>query len=134
MALGLANASKGLSVLSQVTSLIESALSKRGTKIEKKIEAVKAMQRAINNTRHYLVKSKNKYQPNADLSNLWNDAFAAMIPIDKSLARQLNNNSRFWADPHRWLAEEGAMELIPDLEDLDEKCDSIIVALENRKL
>ncbi|MBT8303273.1 MAG: hypothetical protein KJP09_02300 [Bacteroidia bacterium] len=133
MALGLANASKGLGVIAQVVGLVEKALTKRGTRIDKKIDAVKAMQKAVNNTRLYLVKSKNKYEPNAELSNLWNDAFAAMVPIDKSLARQLNNSSRFWSDPHRWLAEEGAMELIPDLEELDEKCDSIIVELENRK-
>ncbi|CAN0587519.1 unnamed protein product [Ectocarpus sp. 12 AP-2014] len=90
------------------------------------------MQRAVNNTRQYLVESNNNYAPNAELSNLWNDAFGAMMPIDKTLAVRLNNKSRFWSNPQVWLIHDGAMELVPDLNELDEKCDTIIVELENR--
>ena len=129
----LANVIKGIGVMVNASSLIERVLPKKGTRIDKKIEAVRSMQQAVNNTRLYLVNSNNSYQPNAELSDLWNLAFAAMVPIDKTLARRLNDKSRFWSNPHIWLANEGAMELIPDLNELDERCDSILVELENRK-
>ena len=113
-------------------SALGKVLSKRGTRLQKKIEAVRIMQRAVNNTREYLVESNHNYKPNIELSNLWNDAFGAMMPIDKTLAVRLNNKSRFWSNPQVWLIHEGAMELVPDLNELDEKCDTIIVELENR--
>lgn len=122
-----------ITVISEVTRAINSVLSKKGTRIDKKVDAVKLMQRAINNTRNYLVNSNNNYQPNADLSNLWNDAYAAMMPIDTELARRLNDKSRFWSNPHIWIAEEGAMELIPTLKELEDNCDLIMVELEKRK-
>ncbi len=111
-----------ITVIDQVTSAINSVLSKKGTLIDKKIDAVKLMQRATNNTRNYLVISNNDYQPNAELSHLWNDAFAAMLPIDSTLARSLNDKSKFWSNPHVWITEEGAMELIPTLNELEDNC------------
>jgi len=113
-------------------SVLGKVLSKKGTRLQKKIEAVRVMQRAINNTRQYLVESNNNYAPNAELSNLWNDAFGVMMPIDKTLAVRLNNKSRFWSNPQVWLMHDGAMEIVPDLNELDEKCDTIIVELQKR--
>ncbi len=71
--------------------------------------------------------------PNEILSNLWLDAFTSMIRIDKQLAFSLREKSKFWSNPQRWLAEDSAMELVPDLQELNEKCDSILVTLGNRK-
>ena len=92
-------------------SVLDKVLSKRGTKITKKILAVTLMQRAINNT----------------------DAFASMISIDKDLALRLNDKSRFWSNPQRWIQNDGAMELIPSLNELNEKCDLLLVELDKRK-
>lgn len=126
------SASTIFSGLKLADSVLGKVLSKKGTRLQKKIEAVRVMQRAVNNTRQYLVDSNDNYVPNAELSNLWNDAFGAMMPIDKTLAVRLNNKSRFWSNPQVWLIHDGAMELVPDLNELDEKCDTIIVELENR--
>ncbi len=122
-----------LSVLNLALSSVGKALSKRGTRIEKKILAVQLMQKAVNRTRLYLNESDHNYRPNAGLSDLWNEAFAAMMPIDPSLARQLNNQSRFWIEPQAWLLEESAMALQPSLKELQDRCDGIIVELERRK-
>jgi len=112
---------------------ISKVLSKKGTRINNKILAVSAMQRAINATEIYLTNSNHDYQPNENLSNLWLEAFTAMIKIDKSLAGRLREKSKFWSNPQRWLREESAMELVPDLRELNEKCDLILVELERRK-
>lgn len=113
-------------------SLLDKVLSKRGTRISKKILAVTLMRKAINNTEAYLTKTNHDYSPNEALSNLWNEAFAAMIPIDKDLAWRLDDKSRFWSNPQRWINNDGAMELIPSLQELDDKCDSLLVELDKR--
>jgi len=112
-------------------SLAGKVLSKKGTRIQHKINAMEALQRAINATRVYLL--ENEYVPNLMLSNLWLDAFSAMIKIDKRLAGRLRQKSKFWTDPGSWLMEDNAMELVPDLNELNEKCDLIMVELEKRK-
>ncbi len=122
-----------LSVLNLAISTVGKALTKRGTRIDKKIRAVQTMQKAVNQTKLYLNKSDNRYYPNAELSNLWNEAFAAMMPIDRSLAKQLNDQSRFWIEPQSWLLEASAMELLPSLSELQDRCDAIIVELQRRK-
>ena len=123
-----------LAVFNLALSAVGKALTKRGTRIDKKIRAVQTMQKAVNQTRLYLNTSDNDYYPNAQLSDLWNEAFAAMMPIDPTLAKQLNDQSRFWIDPQAWLLEESTMELLPTLKELQDRCDSIIVELQRRKL
>lgn len=122
-----------LSVLNLALTAVSKALTKRGTRIDKKIRAVQQMQKAVNQTKLYLNQSNNRLQPNAQLSDLWNEAFAAMAPIDPSLAKQLNDQSRFWIEPQAWLLEDTAMELQPTLKELQDRCDGIIVELRRRK-
>ena len=120
-----------LSGIRTAESLASKVLSKKGTKIQDKINAVDALQRAINATRVFL--NTNEYAPNLNLSNLWLDAFKAMIKIDKNLAARLRQKSKFWTNPESWLEEQNAMALVPDLNELNETCDSIMVELERRK-
>jgi hypothetical protein len=113
-------------------NLLSRILSKRGTRITKKITAVSLMQKAINNTELYLVNSNNNYQPNAKLSQLWLEAFTAMIPVDKELSRRLREKSRFWSNPQSWINKEGAMELIPTLRALNQRCEMLLIELDKR--
>ncbi len=122
-----------LSGIRTAIAVTDKVLSKKGTRIDNKIIAVSAMQRAINATEIYLTTSNRNYSPNENLSNLWLEAFTAMIKIDKSLAIRLREKSKFWSNPQRWLQEESAMELVPDLQELNEKCEMILVELERRK-
>lgn len=114
-------------------SLTDKVLPKKGTRINDKIIAVTTMQRAINATESYLTTSRSNYIPNDKISNLWLDAFTAMVKIDKQLALSLRQKSKFWSNPQKWLQQEGAMELIPDLKDLNEKCEMILEELYKRK-
>ena len=114
-------------------SLTDKVLPKKGTRINDKVIAVTAMQRAINATEAYLTTSNRNYSPNNNLSNLWLDAFITMIKIDKKLAFSLRQKSKFWSNPQKWIREDGAMELVPDLQELNEKCEMILIELEKRK-
>ncbi len=114
-------------------TILEKVLGKKGTRIDNKIVAVTFLQRAINSTEVYLTTSKQNYVPNQDLSNLWLEAFTAMIKIDKSLADRLRDKSRFWSNPQKWLRNESAMKLVPDLQELNEKCEMILIELRRRK-
>ena len=122
-----------LSILNLAISAVGKALTKRGTRIDKKIRAVQLMQKAVNRTKLYLNESEGNYTPNVQLSDLWNEAFAAMMPIDQSLAKMLNDQSRFWIEPQAWLLEESAMQLQPTLKELQDRCDAIIVELQRRR-
>lgn len=121
-----------ISGLNFTNTILDKVLTKRGTRIAKKIKAVTLMRRAINNTEAYLTVTNQDYSPNEKLSNLWNEAFEAMHPIDKDLAWKLDDKSRFWSNPQRWISEDGAMELIPSLQELDEKCDILLMELDKR--
>ena len=121
-----------ISGIRTVDGLLSKVLGKRGTRINHKILAVVALQKAINATSTFLAQSDMTFTPNEALSHLWLDAFEKMIRIDKSLARDLRATSNFWSNPQLWLQEKGAMELIPDLRELNERCDQIIIELEKR--
>ncbi len=116
-----------------VEIIVESVLSKKGTRIDNKIKAVTSLQKAINTTEIYLTNSNQNYVPNQELSDLWLVAFTNMIKIDKYLAGRLRDNSRFWSNPQSWLEEDGAMALIPSLNELNEKCGIILLELEKRR-
>lgn len=121
-----------LAGINTADSLLGKVLNKRGTRITKKILAVSTMQEAINQTELYLAESERNFVPNANLSHLWNEAFTAMIPVDKGIAASLRQKSRFWSNPQRWINEEGAMELIPDLNELNQKCEMLLIELDKR--
>lgn len=127
---GIGTILSGIRTAVQVTDKV---LSKKGTRIDDKIRAITAMQRAINATESYLESSNRNFKPNDNLSNLWLEAFTAMIKIDKTLAERLREKSKFWSNPQRWIQEDGAMELVPDLIELNERCDLILVELDKRK-
>lgn len=119
--------------ISTATNILDKVLPKKGTRIDDKIIAVTVLQKAINMTEAYLTQSNSNYTPNQELSNLWLEAFTAMIKIDKNLARRLRDKSRFWSNPQNWLRQDGSMELVPSLQELNEKCDIILIELERRK-
>lgn len=121
-----------LSGINTTSSLLDKVLSKRGTRIDDKISAVTSMQKAINYTEAYLTRTNNTFIPNEELSSLWLEAFTSMIKIDKNLAKELRTNSLFWSNPQKWLKEKGAMELVPTLKDLNERCEVILNELERR--
>lgn len=121
-----------LAGINTADSLLSKVLNKRGTRITKKILAVSTMQEAINQTELYLAESDRNFVPNANLSHLWNEAFTAMIAVDKKVAESLRHKSRFWSNPQEWISEPGSMELILTLNELNTKCETLLNELNKR--
>ena len=122
-----------MSVIQVAESTLSKVLSKKGTRINDKIKATSSLQEAINATEAYLTQNNHIYQPNNEISRLWNQAFTDMIKIDKYLANRLRQKGRFWSNPRLWLNQDSSMELIPDLKELNEECEMILVELDNRR-
>lgn len=121
-----------LSGVQTAGTLLNQVLSKRGTRVSQKINAVARIQEAINTTKIYITESKGNYLPNTTLSKLWLDAFTAMIPVNTDLAHRLRQKSKFWTDPQSWFKESGALELVPDLSELDDRCEELLIELDKR--
>ncbi len=120
------------SVIQTTGNVLDQVLRKRGTKITQKINAVYKMQEAINYTQIYIIESNGQYLPNARLSQLWLEAFKAMIPVNKELAYGLRQKSKFWTNPQSWFKEPSTLELVPDLAELDNRCEEILMELYKR--
>lgn len=67
------------------------------------IEALSAVRKAFSYTYDYLVNNKGKYVPNMHLADLWNDASAKVMMVDKSLGDLLASKSRFRTHPDIYL-------------------------------
>jgi len=117
--------------INSIILLTERISSSTDTNKGRRIQAIGNLRQAINATEAYLTQSNGEYVPNNNLSEIWAVAFTSMIFIDESLAKLLEDKSRFWANPEKWLAESGAMELIPKLKELDIKCEELQIKLNN---
>lgn len=62
-------------------------------------DAMTSIAKAWNYTYNYLRNERGEYIPNQQLSDLWNEAASKTRLIDKELARQLSDKSRFWIHP-----------------------------------
>ncbi|GAB5473771.1 MAG: hypothetical protein Mars2KO_18700 [Maribacter sp.] len=91
--------------------------------------ALISIQQASIETRNFI--DNKGYQPNMDLSKLWNDALKKSIDADlKNLPRLLRNKAKFWGKPQDWLNEKASMELVPKLAYLNDQCDMLLIRLE----
>lgn len=122
-----------ISGIKTANTLLGQILSKRGTRIKKKELAVSLMQKAINETAIYLAESNRNYKPNKELADYWLDAFTAMMSVNKDVAKLLRAKSKFWTNPQEWLRSPKDMDFIPDLEELDKRCEELLETLKKRR-
>jgi uncharacterized protein (DUF2225 family) len=66
---------------------------------ERASEAISAIHAAWTKTYDYLKNQEGDYVPNQELSDLWNEAAHYTRLVDKELASQLQDKSRFWIHP-----------------------------------
>lgn len=76
------------------------------------IEAHKAINTAFIKTYDYLRNKKGEYVPNPELAEVWNNASAAVMKIDKDMGNTLYYKSRFWLDPDLYFNLNRAAEII----------------------
>ena len=62
-------------------------------------DAITSITKAWSYTYNYLRNENGEYVANQQLSDLWNDAASKTRLIDRELARQLSDKSRFWIHP-----------------------------------
>lgn len=62
-------------------------------------DAITSISKAWSYTYDYLRNENGEYVANQQLSDLWNDAASKTRLIDRELAQQLSDKSRFWIHP-----------------------------------
>jgi hypothetical protein len=89
----------------------------------------KAIAEAITSIQFATIKTRNffeevGYKKNEDLTKLWHDALNKVIVanIHDDLPRYLYHKAKFWGQPKDWLSNPATLELVPKLNELDEKC------------
>jgi len=95
---------------------------------ERLSSALEAIRNASIQTRDFI--DNKGYEPNTELSQLWNIALKKSIDAKiEDLPDYLYNKSKFWGNPKDWLNEPTSMELVPKLNTLNEKCEMILIEL-----
>lgn len=96
---------------------------------EKICETIIAIKTANESTRRFI--NSEGYKPNTELTNLWRDCLrkAVAAGINEGLEDYLYHKADFWGNPQEWLENPSAMELVPKLRDLDNKCDILLQML-----
>lgn len=86
-------------------------------------EAISAIHTAWTRTYDYLKNNNGEYVPNQELSDLWNEAATRTRLVDKELAAQLEDKSRFWIHPDLPRQERILMlkEIVDEMERLNKK-------------
>ncbi len=113
--------------IKDVLHLIATKLSKFDPKAT--IEAITAIQKATIKTRNFI--SDNGYKRNEELTELWHDALSKVVAanIDEGLIDYLYQKARFWGNPKDWIDNPTSLELVPKLDQLDEKCGMLLQRL-----
>lgn len=86
------------------------------------IEAHRATNAAFIATYDYLRNNNGAYVPMPALADVWNDASAAVMQVDKSLGNMLYSKSRFWLDPDLYInlgREDEVIELNQLVEEME---------------
>jgi hypothetical protein len=92
-------------------------------------EAITSIQFATIKTRNFI--EEVGYKKNEDLTKLWHDAMNKVIvaKIHDDLPEYLFQKAKFWGQPKDWLSNPDTLELVPKLNDLDEKCAMLLQRL-----
>ncbi len=96
---------------------------------EKICEVIIAIKSANEATRKFI--KSDGYKPNTDLTILWRDCLrkAVVANVNEGLEDYLYHKADFWGNPQQWLDNPSAMELVPKLKDLNNKCDMLLQIL-----
>lgn len=94
-------------------------------------EAITAIQNATIKTRNFI--SDHGYKRNEELTELWHSALNKVVAanIDEGLPDYLYQKARFWGNPKDWIDNPTSLELVPKLNELDEKCGMLLQRLKS---
>lgn len=83
-----------------------------GKRKENVINAHEAINTAFIKTYDYLRNKNGQYIPNTDLAEVWNNASASVMRVDKGLGDMLYHKSRFWVHPELYINLNRESEII----------------------
>ncbi|MBK9730014.1 MAG: hypothetical protein IPO83_01795 [Chitinophagaceae bacterium] len=92
-------------------------------------EAVTAIQKAVIKTRNFI--SDQGYVRNEELTELWHIALNKVVAagIKEKLPTYLYHKAKFWGTPEDWLNHPPTLELVPQLDQLDEICNMLLLKI-----
>lgn len=97
----------------------------------KELIALRAIRKALRETRLFI--QEKGYVPNGKLSELWHEAFEAASGIKvfrgDRIVVNLYDRSRYWEDPETWSLNPVAMALVPQLLEVEDKCEILLKEL-----
>lgn len=104
----------------------------RGEVQENSVTVLSAIQRAIIETKGFVY--NYGYRNNMELTALWHNVFHRIEQSNlvEELPKSLYENAESWGDPTEWLDSEETMELISKLDELNRKCEELLVELEEK--
>ena len=85
--------------------LLNTIQNERHYQSDRREAALKAIQRALIETKKHIEMSEGDRSDEYLLASLWAEASAAVRYYDEDFARKLNVKSRFWQDPGAWPQE-----------------------------
>ncbi len=114
--------------ISMLWGAIQDIFKELNNKEEKTIEAIKLTRKAFIHTYDYLKNNDGEYIPKIELADLWNDASASVLKVDKQLGDLLANKSRFWTHPDIYF-KLGREKEIPELKHITDEMERLRMKL-----
>ena len=95
-----------IGILAPLQKVLNTFQKERHYQDKKKEDALKAIQKALIETKRYVERSKHNRETEYDLAQLWADAATMVRYANTELAERLNDKSKYWQDTFIWSHEE----------------------------
>ena len=92
---------------------------------DKREEALKAIQKALIETKKHVELSPENRENEFDLAHLWADASSKIRYMNADLADRLNDKSKYWQDDFAW-SSEVVLEKQIDFDSIEKQIESLL--------
>ena len=111
--------------LATLQKLLDSFQKERHYQDDKREEALKAIQKALIETKKHIELSPENRENEFNLAHLWADASAKIRYANADLADRLNDKSKYWQDDFAW-SNEVIMEKQIDFDSIEKQIESLL--------
>ena len=112
-------------ILAPLQKVLNTFQKERHYQDKKKEDALKAIQKALIETKRYVELSEYNRETEYDLAQLWADAATMVMYANKELAERLNDKSKYWQDDFAW-SNEVIMEKQIDFDSIEKQIESLL--------
>ena len=111
--------------LAPLQKLLDSFQKERHYQDDKREEALKAIQKALIETKKHIELSPENRENEFNLAHLWADASSKIRYANADLADRLNDKSKYWQDDFAW-SNEVVMEKQIDFNSIEKQIESLL--------